>query len=1450
MVAEAAKGRLKTRSRSKLAALVLVIFPLFSLAGLEDAVIVGGKGVIVNPNLVQQHSSRLAINAQSFNVGIGETFTINQNYTTDLALIRVLGQNPSSIFGSIRAIGQLFISNPNGLLIGSGAEVNVGGFLGTSLDISSEDFMAGNMVFHNRGGAGAVVNRGQLTAAEGGYIALLAPEVRNEGVISATLGKVLLASGDKVTLTLNNGVLFDYSIDQGTFNGLVENKHLIQADGGQIFMSGKAADALTSSVVNNTGILRARTVQNQGGVIKLIGDMQAGTVNVGGIIDASAPQGGNGGFVETSAAQVNVEDGAQISTLSAMGDNGTWLIDPQDYIIGAGGNITGATLSANLGFGNVTILSSGGSTSGNGDIHVNENVSWSANNLTLTAARDINVNAVMTASGTSTLTLNPATANGADAAVAGGTLKMGINPGGSFKGRIDLPGRSGNGIITIGGQGYAVINSLGAEGSTSGSDLQGINGNLAGRYVMGGDIDASATSGWNGGLGFAPLSTFTGSFEGFGHTVSNLTINRPTNDFIGMFAVASNATIRNIGLENAAVTGQNGTAGLVGLASGSTRIVNSYVTGEVKGVSGVGGLVGQALGSLSLSGSHATSNVSGVQSVGGLLGSSTVSVLDISNTLAGYSYASGNVTATGSHVGGIIGYQYGGVVNIVDYTSTAEVVGGGRVGGLLGISDSATLNITNTIAGNVSASGGEVGGFVGMQFGGTIGINGSMHAGNVTGNSYVGGLVGNNFIGTLDIHNSTAGSVTGSNGIVGGLVGYATATHISNSYVTNAVTGTIYTGGLVGSAGGTSTINDSYVTGAVNGTNNVGGLVGALAGAASINASQASGAINGVDTVGGLVGFAIGTASIGASYATGDVYGSGNMVGGVVGHYASTSTLNLSGSDGVDTYATGNVTGLNSVGGLVGAQSAGTININNNFNATGTAGSVTATLGGQYVGGLVGENIGGVLNIENSTAGIVTASTTSDYVGGLVGSMAAGNILYSYYAGNITGRSYIGGLVGETAAGSWITESFASGNVGSVNGSNIGGLAGLNGGTITDAYATGAVNGAGATNVGGLVGANAGSITRTYAAGAVSGSTNVGGLAGANSGTVNDSYWDLQSSGMMTSAGGTGKTTTEMKTLSTFAGWNIDDTGNTGKTWRIYGTHTAPLLRYFMAPVTITGGGGSVVYSGTFQSGIGMTYTDSVTGLPLDTSSPRFSRIVTGAYKNVGIYAVSYSDQLGYDITGEYFTITPAPLTVTANNDSKIYDGQSYVGGNGISYSGFVGGETSAVLAGSLIYGGSSQGAKDVGLYSITPSGLSALNYSLTYVDGSLQIKPQPVSPDSFADRQTYLAALNSGNYYQKSGQTIALNTPQYIDRSSCGPGAAAASPSDQRFAASEASSFALDGNDQLDSAAEGNAESISSDELTVTILNGGARYPENRAVKAHGLDQLKIMKSRSGGME
>jgi large exoprotein involved in heme utilization and adhesion len=169
--------------------------------------------------------------------------------------------------------------------------VNVGGLVASTLSLSDSKLMAGSYTFDSssRSVDGDVVNKGTLNSAQGGYIALLAPEVRNEGSISATQGTALLAAGKQVTVNLNNGSLLGYHIDQGALKALADNQQLIQADGGTVILSAKAADALASAVVNNTGIIEARTLNKVGGVIKLMGDMDYGTVHVGGTLDASAP---------------------------------------------------------------------------------------------------------------------------------------------------------------------------------------------------------------------------------------------------------------------------------------------------------------------------------------------------------------------------------------------------------------------------------------------------------------------------------------------------------------------------------------------------------------------------------------------------------------------------------------------------------------------------------------------------------------------------------------------------------------------------------------------------------------------------------------------------------------------------------------------------------------------------------------------------------------------------------------------------------------------------------------------------------------------------------------------------------------------------------------------------------------------------------------------------------
>ena len=304
-------------------------FPACALALPDGGQISAGSGNIGQNGstlTVTQTSPKLAINWQGFNIGQSETVHFNQPGTGAIALNRVLGQAPSQILGNLRANGQVFVLNPNGVLFGHTAQVNVNGLVASSLSLNDADFLAGSYTFRNSGAAGSVVNQGTLTATNGGYLALLAPEARNEGVISATLGTALLAAGDTVTLHLNNGSLLSYTIDQGTLNALAENKHLIRADGGQVILSAQAADLLTRSVVNNTGIIEAHTIQNQGGVIKLLGDMQGGQANVSGTLDASGRNiGETGGTVKVLGDHVALFDSARIDVSGASG-GGTALV--------------------------------------------------------------------------------------------------------------------------------------------------------------------------------------------------------------------------------------------------------------------------------------------------------------------------------------------------------------------------------------------------------------------------------------------------------------------------------------------------------------------------------------------------------------------------------------------------------------------------------------------------------------------------------------------------------------------------------------------------------------------------------------------------------------------------------------------------------------------------------------------------------------------------------------------------------------------------------------------------------------------------------------------------------------------------------------------------------------------------------------------------------------------
>lgn len=320
---------------------------------------------------ITQSSQRAAINWQSFQIGAQASVQFNQPNAAAATLNRVTGAEASVIEGALRANGQVWLVNPNGVLFNGSARVDVGGLVASTRDLGVADFMAGRASFQGSG-TGDVVNLGRLNAADGGYVALIGRAVRNDGTVTARLGSVAAAAGDRVTLNFEGNSLVGVAIEQGTLDALVANGGAIRADGGRIVLAAKTASALIDAVVNTTGELRARTIGSRDGRILLLSDMEHGRTEVGGLLDASAPAGGNGGFIETSAAKVRVADDATITTAAAQGRSGTWLIDPTDFVIAAtGGDITGAQLSTQLANGSVVIQTqdAGG---GNGDILVQD----------------------------------------------------------------------------------------------------------------------------------------------------------------------------------------------------------------------------------------------------------------------------------------------------------------------------------------------------------------------------------------------------------------------------------------------------------------------------------------------------------------------------------------------------------------------------------------------------------------------------------------------------------------------------------------------------------------------------------------------------------------------------------------------------------------------------------------------------------------------------------------------------------------------------------------------------------------------------------------------------------------------------------------------------------------------------------------------------------------------
>ncbi|WAS05405.1 hypothetical protein LQF76_00505 [Gloeomargaritales cyanobacterium VI4D9] len=316
--------------------LAVILYQPSVLALPQGGVVTQGQAVIQQESAtklnINQSSDRAVINWNSFSIGAPEWVNFQQPSSTSATLNRVTGNTPSSIAGKLTANGQIFLINPNGIAFLPTAQVDVAGLVASTLNIKDSDFMQGILRFEQMPGKppASVVNEGLITVKEAGFAALVAPAVHNSGVISARLGKVVLASGTTVSLDFYGDGLLSVTVDPqlagqitdiygNKLSSLINNQGIITAPGGIVTLSAQAAGQIVDRVINTGGIIEAKYAENRNGVIVLSGGSK-GTIAVNGVLDVSGEKGGK---IQITGENVGLFGSAKVD---ASGDKSGGLV--------------------------------------------------------------------------------------------------------------------------------------------------------------------------------------------------------------------------------------------------------------------------------------------------------------------------------------------------------------------------------------------------------------------------------------------------------------------------------------------------------------------------------------------------------------------------------------------------------------------------------------------------------------------------------------------------------------------------------------------------------------------------------------------------------------------------------------------------------------------------------------------------------------------------------------------------------------------------------------------------------------------------------------------------------------------------------------------------------------------------------------------------------------------
>ncbi len=319
----------------------------------QGGTITAGEGAISRSGAnmtIDQYTDRMIADWASFDIGADAAVAFNQPDASSIALNRIHNGSPSRIFGKLTSNGRIFLLNSAGIIFGESAQVDVGGLVASSLNISNDDFMSGIYAFEKDGASGAVVNFGNIRANGGGFIVFMGPQVKNEGTIETSSGYAALLSGDKISLDFTGDNLINFNVDKGTIDALVENKGMIKVNEGVAVLTAKAADTVADSVVNNSGVIEAKGIAVKGGRI-ILDSGENGRTGISGKLDASSDLSAGGKIVATGE-RVLIGEGSHLSAAGATGGGeilvgGGWQGTDPDIRSATGVAILeGATLDA------------------------------------------------------------------------------------------------------------------------------------------------------------------------------------------------------------------------------------------------------------------------------------------------------------------------------------------------------------------------------------------------------------------------------------------------------------------------------------------------------------------------------------------------------------------------------------------------------------------------------------------------------------------------------------------------------------------------------------------------------------------------------------------------------------------------------------------------------------------------------------------------------------------------------------------------------------------------------------------------------------------------------------------------------------------------------------------------------------------------------------------------